>query len=90
MNRAEAVLLAYAALGVSSFALYGLDKLQARRGGRRVPEMRLHLLALLGGFAGAYLGMRVFRHKTLKPVFAWVQAAAALLHGAGWAWWWFG
>ena len=90
MSRAQAVLLAYAALSVAGFALYGLDKLQARQGGRRVSEARLHLLALLGGFAGAYLGLRVFHHKTQKPVFRAVLLAAALVHAAGWAWWWLG
>ncbi len=90
MTRAQTVLLAYATLSLVSFALWGWDKLQAKRGGRRVPEARLHALALLGGFAGAWLGMQLFRHKTQKRVFGVVLAVALLLHAAGWAWWWFG
>lgn len=83
------IALAYAALSLVSFALYGWDKLQAKRAGRRVPEVRLHGLALLGGFAGAWLGRALFRHKTHKPVFALVIVAATCLHAAAWVWWWF-
>jgi uncharacterized membrane protein YsdA (DUF1294 family) len=69
---------------VTTFFYYGYDKRQARVGGRRVPELVLHLLAALGGSAGAYAGMRVFRHKTVKGRFRllfWfiVAAQAALL-----------
>lgn len=82
------VALAYLALSLAAFLLYGWDKRQARRAGRRVPERRLHALALLGGFAGAWLGMRVFRHKTQRPLFLLLQLLAAGLHGGAWAWWW--
>lgn len=58
-----------AAINVIALADYGFDKLQARRGGRRVPEKVLHGLALLGGSPGAYLGMELFRHKTVKGRF---------------------
>jgi uncharacterized membrane protein YsdA (DUF1294 family) len=51
-----------------SLVFFGLDKLWAMRGGMRVPESRLLLLAFLGPF-GAYLGMLLFRHKTRKPRF---------------------
>ncbi len=46
------------------FAVMGWDKHRARIGGRRVPEARLFLLALLGGGAGGWAGMYWFRHKT--------------------------
>jgi uncharacterized membrane protein YsdA (DUF1294 family) len=82
----SAALWAYGALSLAAFALYGLDKVQARRGGRRVPERTLHVLALAGGFAGAWLGMRAFRHKTRKPGFIVLLLLAACLHAGFWSW----
>ena len=64
---------------VALFALYGIDKAQAKLGGWRVPEIVLHTLALIGGFIGGWLGMFLFRHKTQKPVFKAVLAAATIL-----------
>ncbi|PWJ51502.1 Uncharacterized membrane protein YsdA, DUF1294 family [Faecalicatena contorta] len=52
-----------------TFFVYGEDKRRARKGGWRIPEKTLLLLALLGGGAGALLGMRVFHHKTQKALF---------------------
>lgn len=54
---------------VSAFSLVTLllmrhDKLQAGRRGRRVPERTLLGLAALGGAAGGWLGMKLWRHKT--------------------------
>jgi uncharacterized membrane protein YsdA (DUF1294 family) len=60
--------------------LYGFDKAQARSQGGRVPESLLHVLALLGGFTGGWLGRVVFRHKTRKPVFTLVLLASTALH----------
>lgn len=53
-----------AVLSLAAFAAMGLDKRAARRGRRRVPERRLLGLAALGGAAGGWAGMYVFRHKT--------------------------
>lgn len=47
-----------------AFIFYGFDKASAKAGTGRIPEILLHLLALAGGFAGALLGMLVFRHKS--------------------------
>ena len=59
------------AMSVLAFSLFGHDKRQARRGGRRVRERTLFLTALLGGSIGAILGMRLFHHKTLHRSFRW-------------------
>jgi uncharacterized membrane protein YsdA (DUF1294 family) len=56
-------------INLTAFAYYGYDKFRARQSGGRVPEMVLHGLALLGGSLGAYLAMRLFRHKTVKSRF---------------------
>jgi uncharacterized membrane protein YsdA (DUF1294 family) len=87
MELAARALLGYALAGALTFALFGWDKRQARRGGRRVPEARLHALALAGGFAGAWLGMLAFRHKTRKLAFRAVPIVSAALHAAAWTWW---
>ena len=56
-------------VSVLTFALFGWDKLMAKLHRRRVPEAALLGCALLGGSAGAALGMALFRHKTRKPLF---------------------
>jgi uncharacterized membrane protein YsdA (DUF1294 family) len=61
---------------------YGWDKRQAGNGGRRVSERTLYLLALLGGWPGALLGQRLFRHKTQKVRFRIVFWMVVLLHVA--------
>lgn len=52
-----------------AFLTYGYDKRAAGVGGTRIPERVLHLLALLGGAPGAWLGQQAFRHKTQKRSF---------------------
>jgi uncharacterized membrane protein YsdA (DUF1294 family) len=66
---AKALAAWLAGVNVTAFAYYGFDKGRARKGGRRVPEAVLHGLAVAGGSIGAYAGMRVFRHKTVKGQF---------------------
>lgn len=51
-------------INILGFGLMGYDKLKARNGKWRIPEINLFLLSLLGGAAGVYAGMKVFRHKT--------------------------
>src|SRR5262245_23106205 len=58
-------------VGINATALgyYGYDKRCAGGNGSRVPEIVLHGLALAGGTLGAYAGMQLFRHKTIKGRF---------------------
>lgn len=68
-----------AAVSFAAFGLYGYDKAQAQRGGARVPEAILWLMAALGGSPGAFVAMRLFRHKTSKLSFRvvfWMIVAA--------------
>lgn len=46
------------------------DKQRARKKRWRIPEATLLTVALLGGSAGCFLGMRLCRHKTRKPKFS--------------------
>jgi len=52
-----------------TLAVYGADKLAARKAWRRVPESTLLIFGLVGGWPGAILGQRLFRHKTQKQPF---------------------
>lgn len=86
----ESVRLLLIWLGVTSvlaFVLFGWDKLLAKLKRRRVPEAALLGCALLGGSAGAVVGMAVFHHKTRKPPFPWFVPLCLLAHAAllGWA-----
>ena len=58
-----------AVVNVIALAVYGWDKLCAKRGMWRVPEKILLLLAFLGGSVGAMTAMAIFRHKTLHLKF---------------------
>ena len=68
MSEAPAALLGL--INLTAFVLYGIDKHRAVRNRWRIPESVLILSAVLGGGIGAYLGMRIFHHKTRKPLFA--------------------
>lgn len=73
-------LVFYAIMTVVTFVLYGADKAKAKRGSWRIPEKTLLLFAMCFGGLGAFLGMKLFRHKTkhtsfriLVPVFMIIQ-----------------
>lgn len=48
---------------------YGIDKIKAKRGARRISEATLLLIAVLSGGFGAMFGMILFNHKTSKIKF---------------------
>ena len=74
------VIVAYVlGLGLITFVTYGYDKLQARRGGRRVPEPALLVLSLIGGALGGWAGMLVWRHKTNHTSFWAAQVAGTIV-----------
>ncbi|MGL6075826.1 MAG: DUF1294 domain-containing protein [Fimbriiglobus sp.] len=67
-------------MSLACFVAYGWDKWCAAKGSRRLPEQTLHVLALLGGWPGALLGQRHFRHKTKKLSFLIVFWCLVALH----------
>ena len=74
--------LAILLISFISFCLYGIDKWKAKRGSWRISEKALLLSAFFFGGIGAFLGMRIFRHKTkhwyfavFVPLFAVLQIA---------------
>ncbi|MDB5340823.1 MAG: hypothetical protein JWN70_6442 [Planctomycetaceae bacterium] len=80
MTGVAAYLSVVAVMSLLCFIAYGFDKRRAARGGRRVPERTLHIMALLGGWPGAILGQQQFRHKTQKVSFLIVFWLVVLLH----------
>lgn len=81
------VLAGYGVMSAVVLVLYGWDKRQARGGRSRIPESTLHALEILGGWPGALLAQRWFRHKNAKPgyqVVFWLIVAAHLAAWGGW------
>lgn len=56
----------FAIINLVTFFAYGVDKHSAVKGNWRVSEANLHTLEFLGGWPGAYLGQKLFHHKTSK------------------------
>lgn len=65
---------------------FGIDKRRSMRDGRRIPEKTLHLYAMCGGWPGALLGQRLFRHKTRKQPFVLILWSIVGLHLAWIGW----
>jgi uncharacterized membrane protein YsdA (DUF1294 family)/cold shock CspA family protein len=80
-------LAAYVLMSIVTVGMYWADKRSALEDRRRVPENRLHLVELLGGWPGALIAQQVFRHKTRKASFQIVFWAIVLVHQALWADW---
>ena len=57
-------LYALLAINVITLLVYGIDKLNSIKGKWRIAESTLLILAVFGGCLGAYIGMKLFRHKT--------------------------
>lgn len=64
---------------VTLFFYYG-DKTAAQRGESRTPESTLHALEFAGGWPGALLAQRLFRHKTAKASYRAGFRTAVVLH----------
>ena len=69
MNLLHIVLIYLVIINVVSFFIYGFDKWKAKKSKMRIRETALLGLAVLGGSIGAWLGMKVWHHKTLHKKF---------------------
>ena len=63
------VLIYLAVINVVTFFMYGIDKWKAKRSRWRISEATLLIMAVIGGSIGAWLGMKVWHHKTLHKKF---------------------
>ena len=70
---------AWAVINLTVFALYGVDKSRAKRGAWRIPEKTLLTGTWLLGGVGAWLAMRMFRHKTKYTAFTISAPCGAVL-----------
>ena len=52
-------------VNIFTFIVYGVDKLKAKEHWWRISEATLLVLAVVGGSVGAWVGMKVWHHKTM-------------------------
>lgn len=78
-----AAILAWSlACSLVSISQYAIDKRRSRVAGPRIRERTLLLTALAGGWPGALIAQRLFRHKTRKQPYKtrlWLAIAFHLL-----------
>ena len=69
MSEIQLIIIYLAAINVVTFFIFGIDKWKAKRSKWRIPETTLLGLAVIGGSIGAWLGMKVWHHKTMHKKF---------------------
>lgn len=82
----ELLLLYYIVTNLLAFMSFLIDKRRSKVGAWRISERSLLTFVWIGGAFGAYLAMRLFRHKTLKPKFRIGVPLAILVHAGLTAW----
>lgn len=65
------ILTSIALINFITFIVYGIDKYKARKGKWRISENSLLLLAVIGGSIGAWLGIKIWHHKTMHKKFCY-------------------
>ena len=73
-------------MNAAAYILTAVDKTNAMRKARRIPEITLLLIAALGGSLGEWLGMVSLHHKTKHKKFLILVPAFLLIHIALGAW----
>ena len=76
------VLIYLAVINVVTFFMYGVDKWKAKKAKWRIRETALLGLAVLGGSIGAWLGMKVWHHKTQHKKFKYGVPAIIIVQFA--------
>lgn len=56
-------------INIVTFFIYGIDKYKAKKSQWRVSEKILITLAILGGSIGAWIGIKIWHHKTKHQKF---------------------
>lgn len=79
----ELLIVYVVAVNVVAFVVYGVDKYKAQKAKWRIRESTLLLLAVIGGSAGAWLGMKIWCHKTRHAKFRYGVPAILLIQLAG-------
>lgn len=81
-----AVLGVYFLASVLAFLAYALDKSAAQNNRWRTQENTLHLFGIVGGWPGALLAQKTFRHKSKKEEFQTVFWATVIINcfALGW------
>ena len=70
MDNLQKIIVIYLiVINVVTFFIYGIDKWKAMRSKWRISEAMLLVLAVIGGSIGAWLGMKVWHHKTMHKKF---------------------
>lgn len=67
------------AINAVTFIVFGIDKYKAKKAKWRISEATLLLLAVLGGSVGAWVGMKVWHHKTMHKKFKYGIPAILLI-----------
>ena len=79
LNLLHIVLICLVIINVVTFFMYGIDKWKTKRSKMRIRETALLGLAVLGGSVGAWLGMKVWHHKTLHNKFRYGVPAIIII-----------
>ena len=79
INLLHIVLIYLVIINVVSFFIYGFDKWKAKKSKMRIRETALLSLAVLGGSIGAWLGMKVWHHKTQHKKFKYGVPAIIII-----------
>jgi uncharacterized membrane protein YsdA (DUF1294 family) len=72
-------LIYLAAINVVTFFMYGIDKWKAKCSKWRISEATLLWMAVIGGSIGAWLGIKIWHHKTMHKKFKYGVPAIIIL-----------